>query len=493
MNDDINYTAPPKLRNANGGNGTLNFPQLKFGRSIGLKLMLVCALVLLMGIPAAMIAGVSFERANRASDVQREVSARYGGPQTVMGPMIVAPFTQWTKDGEILRTGEYVLFPEDGSAAAQNITSDTKKRSLYRVTTYNAQIEYKARFDMPDMNLAAESDGRIDWTQARLVIGMNNVGGLAGDVKGEVGGRPLRFEPGLSFVQNVPDSDGAPYTPDYAKNFLAQPGVADRTGQQLMSTAYNPDVMGKSFDVSIRLPIGGAERLSFMPFAKTTQISLSGDWPHPGFAGKFAPKTSDVTEQGFSAKWYVPYLARGMNGQGSAHMIGFDHAMMNGATVNFVEMVGPYQTVNRALKYSIVFIGLIFMSYFLFEIMLCVRVHPAQYILIGLVQAIFYLLLLSLAEHIGFVAAYALSALATIGVTSSYAAAVFGGRKYALSAAAVFSAVYGLQFVLLQVGDFALLIGAMTSFGAVTATLYLTRGLNWYGDNAGLKTASKTA
>lgn len=458
--------------------GAKPFTKILSGRSLGVKLLLVCALVLLMAIPAGLVSAVSYERAGRADDVRSEVSQRYGGPQSVIGPILVAPYMQYNKDGELTRSGEYVVFPETGSVKASNLMTEEKQRSLYRVTTYKGQIEMNAQFNIASANLRNESGASIDWSQAKIVIGVKHVRGLSGDVIITSGEKSVSPEPGLHF--NLKGFDGD--EPTYATEYIRKKGVGGIANVSVMSYPASDLSMGDRFDLSVKIPLSGAERLSIVPFAKTSKIALSGDWPHPGFDGHFAPTQSEVTDQGFSAQWYIPYQARGIIGQGDADRVGFTTLNRHAVQLNFIEMVGPYQTVNRALKYSVLFIGLIFLSYFLFEILLGVRVHPAQYVLIGLVQVIFYLLLLSLAEHIGFVLAFLCAALATVGATSAYAGAVFGGRKYAVSAGAVFGSVYALQFLLMQVGDFALMIGSITSFAAVTMTMYLTRSLNWYGE-----------
>jgi inner membrane protein len=162
-------------------------------------------------------------------------------------------------------------------------------------------------------------------------------------------------------------------------------------------------------------------------------------------------------------------------------MSGLMHGSIGQMQVHFVSPLNPYQTVNRALKYAVLFIGLVFLAYFLMETLLGVRVHPAQYLLIGVAQAVFYLLLLAFAEHIGFTLAFVLSAVATVVLTAGYAGAVFG-RDLIWKSAGVFGAVYALLFVLMRIQDFALMVGALISFVAIAATLYLTRDMDWYGD-----------
>jgi len=451
------------------------------GRSLGLKLLLVCGLVLLMGIPALFISIISYERSSRANEVTREVSQRYGGDQTVLGPILVAPYTTLDKDGAISRIGQYVVFAETGAANIDDLETKQQQRSLYKVTTYQANAKFKAAFDLPT-DLDTLNVGRtIDWTRAQILIGMSDVRGLRDDVYlTGADGKRRQFEPALE--ADLANQIGSGARGDiYSKNFSSAPTLMSGTGLQYMSVAVSDLLEARSFEVTATLPINGAQKLSIAPFAKSTKASLSGDWPHPGFQGKYPPIDREITDTNFSAQWSVPFLARGMPGRGPADTLGLSAFNQRAMGVDLVQMVNPYQKVNRALKYAIMFIGLVFLSYFLFEVMIGIKVHAAQYVLIGLAQCIFYLLLLAFSEHIGFTAAFILAALATVGVTAAYAGAVFNGMKYAVRAGAIFAAVYLLLYVLMQIEDFALMVGAITSFLAIAGTMYLTRNVDWYG------------
>ena len=147
--------------------------------------------------------------------------------------------------------------------------------------------------------------------------------------------------------------------------------------------------------------------------------------------------------------------------------------------------VDAYQSVNRSLKYVLLFEGLVFLTYFTFEVTSRKRVHPAQYVLVGVAQIIFYLLLLSLSEKVGFDVGFLLAGAATVGLLSINAEWVFASWKLGLRAFAVFCPLYGLIYVLLRLKDWALLVGAVASFGAVAAAMYLTREIDWYGTLAG--------
>ena len=181
---------------------------------------------------------------------------------------------------------------------------------------------------------------------------------------------------------------------------------------------------------------------------------------------------------GFTGEWSVPFIARGVRAEGQSEIIsGLDATALG---VSFVEVADPYQSVDRSLKYAALFLGLLFLSYFVFEVTTGKRVHPAQYVLVGMAQIIFYLLLLSLAERIGFDFGFLVAGSATVVLLSANAGWVFASRLQGLRALGVFSLLYVLIYLLLRLEDNALLVGAVASFLAVTAAMYFTRRIDWY-------------
>jgi inner membrane protein len=232
------------------------------------------------------------------------------------------------------------------------------------------------------------------------------------------------------------------------------------------------------FNVTSMLRFSGAQRIALLAYGKTTHLVLQGDWPSPGFDGGFLPISRSVSNNGFTAEWSVPFIARGVRAEGPADSIsGLEDTALG---VSFIEMADPYQSVNRSLKYATLFLGLLFLSYFVFEVTTGKRVHPAQYLLVGMAQIIFYLLLLSLAERIGFDYAFLLAGAATVLLLSANAAWVFSSRLQGIRALGVFSLLYALIYMLLRLEDNALLVGAIASFLAVTAAMNFTRAIDWY-------------
>lgn len=237
-----------------------------------------------------------------------------------------------------------------------------------------------------------------------------------------------------------------------------------------------------TFRASAALRFSGAQRLAILAYGKTSHVSVQGDWPSPGFDGTFLPVKRTVSSQGFTAEWLVPFIARGVRAEGTNVAV----SNLDGSAlgVSFIEVADPYQSVNRALKYVPLFVGLLFLSYFIFEVTARKRVHPAQYILVGLAQLIFYLLLLSLAERIGFDWGFLAAGGATVLLLSVNASWIFATRLQGLRALAVFSLLYVFIYLLLRLEDNALLVGAIASFLALAAVMYFTRKIDWYSSIA---------
>jgi len=236
------------------------------------------------------------------------------------------------------------------------------------------------------------------------------------------------------------------------------------------------------FQVSATLRFSGAQRIAILAYGKATLLRMEGDWPNPSFDGGFLPSKHSITAQGFSSEWGVPWIARGVPAEGPGYsVVGLDSTALG---VSFAELADPYQSVTRSLKYVLLFLGLLFLSYFVFEVTTGKRVHPAQYVLVGMAQIIFYLLLLSFAERIGFDLSFLVAGAATVILLSANAGWIFDDRAQGFRALGCFSLLYSLIYLLLRLEDNALLVGAIASFLAVAAVMYFTRRINWYGSLA---------
>lgn len=446
-------------------------------RSMGTKLVVVCALALVMTIPALFVEGLVDERTQRAADVTKEIASHVGGQQTFLGPTLAIPYTVPAQTtGSTPEHGTYLVFPVQGGATVKTRTEE-RRRSLFKVPVFEADLRFDAAFDLTGVPLAAPLGAVLDWSQAELVVGVSDARGALADGTITANGKTDSFAPtdsidGLSLNSNGNQNQRTPLTLfGVMVSKLAQPNA--------------------KFQVSTALRFSGAQRIAILAYGKTTHLNIEGDWPNPSFDGGFLPLRRTVSAQGFSGEWSVPWIARGIPAEGrSSSVAGLDSTALG---VSFVELADPYQSVNRSLKYVLLFLGLLFLSYFIFEVTTGKRVHPAQYILVGIAQIIFYLLLLSFAERIGFDFGFLLAGSATVILLSANAGWIFKSRIQGLRALLCFGLLYALIYMLLRLEDNALLVGAIASFVAVAAAMYFTRGIDWYSQLAGSGTQEQQA
>jgi len=430
-------------------------------RSIGLKLVLVSGLALLMMIPAFFVSDLVDERAKRAKDVIAEVSGRTGGEQTFLGPSLAIPYTIAPpyKDATLTR-GTYVVFPTTGDADLR-VRTEERRRSLFKVPVYQADLKFDAAFDLTGVPAAAPAGASLDWTHAMIVVGASDIRGALADGTLAVNGKTITFVP----AENIGDE--------------AQRLPLNYFGVKVSDVAQ-PNAV---FKVTANLRFSGAQRLAILAYAKSTHVTIEGDWRSPGFDGGFLPVKRTVSSQGFTGEWSVPFIARGIPAEGvSSWVTALDRTAMG---ISLIEVADPYQSVNRSLKYALLFVALLFLSYFVFEVTSGKRVHAAQYILVGVAHMIFYLLLLSLAERIGFDWGFLVAGGATVLLLSANAKWIFASLAQGLRALFVFSLLYFFIYLLLRLEDNALLVGAVASFLAVAAVMYFTRRIDWYSSIAG--------
>jgi inner membrane protein len=425
-------------------------------RSMGLKLLLVSGLALLATIPSLFVNSLVEERTERAKDVMQEISGRAGGQEAFLGPSLSIPFSiPPAYKGASSTPGVYVVFPTKGDATVRVHTQE-RHRSLFKVPVYEAELKFDATFDLTGVPSAAPAGAELDWTRAGIVIGVSDARGALADGTLTTNGKTITFVP----AENVGEPN--PRLP------LAYFGT--RVSELIQRNS--------AFNVTANLRFSGAQRLTVLAYGKSTHLTAEGDWPSPGFDGGFLPVKRTISAQGFTGEWFVPFIARGVPAEGTNTAVsGLDRTAMG---ISFIEMADPYQSVSRSLKYVLLFVGLLFLSYFVFEATAGKRVHPAQYVLVGVAHLIFYLLLLSLAERIGFDWGFLVAGGATVVLLSANARWIFASRVQGWRALFVFSLLYFFIYLLLRLEDDALLVGAVTSFLAVAAVMYFTRDIDWY-------------
>ena len=447
---------------ASSSNTGTSFQAYLQSRSMGRKFLIVIALALLMTIPAFFVGSLLTERTSRSEGVSREVSHDVGGPQTFLGPTLIIPYTIASAEpGSPVKKGTYFVFPTEGDAVLKTSTQE-RRRSLFKVPIFQAQVSFNAAFDLRGLSSAAPQGAAFDWPHAEVVLRVSDTRGALAEAEITANGKQYRV---------------APATDAQTLN-LAHEGEPARNLQLLGANASSFALPDSQFRIASTLQFSGAQQAAVLAYAKSTRVAISGDWPNPGFDDNFLPVHRSISRRGFTAEWSVPFIARGMDALGQEDALaGLGDTAM---AVSFVEVADPYQSVSRSLKYVLLFVGLVFLSYFSFEVTTGKLVHPAQYVLVGVAQLIFYLLLLSLSERIGLGMGFLLAGSATVALLSINAKWVFESAREGMRALALFSALYSLIYVLLRLEDEALLLGAGVSFIVVAAAMYLTRQVNWY-------------
>ncbi len=235
-----------------------------------------------------------------------------------------------------------MVFPTKGDANVK-IRTEERRRSLFKVPVYQAELKFDAAFDLTGVPSAAPPGAELDWTRAGIVIGVSDARGALADGTLTVNGKTSTFVP----AENGRDEN--------SRLPLAYFGVR-------VSDLAKPNA---TFNVAANLRFSGAQRLAVLAYGKSTHLAVEGDWPSPGFDGGFLPVKRTISAQGFSGEWSIPFIARGIPAEGISTAVSvLDRTALG---ISFVEVADPYQSVSRSLKYVLLFIGLLFLSYFVLK------------------------------------------------------------------------------------------------------------------------------
>lgn len=428
-------------------------------RSPAAKFFLIGLLILTLTIPLMMVWALTAEREGRRQEVIDSIARDWARPQMLNGPYLLVPVTAAVTeevagtDGATRRTvlqKRTAVFTPERLAVVGDAPAETRKLSIYEATVYTATLAIEGRFAAPDPSTLGLDVRSVDWARARLAIGLGDLAGIEG-AEITVAGRPAKAEPGFGTA-----GDGAPEGIN-----AAAPGAE----------------AGFAFTVKLRLK--GTGSLAVVPVGGDSEIRLASDWPHPGLQFGALPSERQVGPEGFSATWRIPALARNLPSAFLADGTGFWQTTQAAVGAHFTRPVDSYQLMERALKYALMFVAAVFGIVFVLELLSRKRIHLVQYTLVGLILVFFYVLLLALAEQIGFAAAYGIAAGATGLVIAAFTWTALESATRGLLAGAGQAVVFGLLYLILRLEDVALLAGAVTGFVALTAVLFATRRVDW--------------
>ncbi len=433
-------------------------------KPLGFKLGMIALLMLLLLIPLLMISGLITERQHQRDSVLRDIGQSASFEQQVAGPMIVVPYRKtersWVeKEGQNVpqtRTVSGLLYvlPETLDAGLK-VDTELRARGIYQARLFHAKGTLSGRFKLP-AHWGVEGnveDYRFD--TPFLVVGISDVRGIENLPALRLGERTLAFEAGTGL--------------DWLQGGIHAP-LPELNLQQ-----------GGELDFAVDLALQGTGELHVVPVGRSSTVNVQANWPHPSFIGNYLPNRREVTASGFTAQWQTSFFATNLEDvlrrctadQGCA---GFEGRAFG---VSFIDPVDQYLKSDRAIKYAVLFIGLTFAAFFLFEVLKAMSVHPMQYALVGAALAFFYMLLLSLSEHLGFTLAYGLSAAACVLLIGFYLSYVLHSAGRGVGFAAGLTLLYALLYGLLSAEDYALLMGSLLCFALLGVFMVLTRRLDW--------------
>jgi inner membrane protein len=432
-------------------------------QSVALRVVVMGVMLVGLMVPLGMTWELVGERAERRDEAVAEISRTWGSEQTVAAVLLVVPYrsTETHADGRpaSYRKGHLVQLPDVLDVSGQ-VQPERRARGQFSAVVYDTALTIAGRFAPVDTQVLGMADAEMAWDQATVVLGVSDLRGLAPDVRVSWAG------------QAVPLTPGVPDTGLVASGVHAVPGsIAVQAG------AATP--------FTVHLSLKGTRDLRILPLGATTTLDLTSPWRHPGFVGAPLPASRRVDDAGFSARWQVAHFARAYPSAWTGESIDRERMAAQAAASAFgVSLVDPadvYQQAERAVKYAPLFIVLTLTVAFLWEVTSGRLVHPVQYLFIGFGLCLFYLLLISLAEHVRFDLAYLAAAAGTIGLIAWYWSWVLGGRAHGVVMGLVLSILNTYLYLLLRLEDVALLAGALGLFVMLATVMYMTRRVNWWG------------
>ena len=435
--------------------------------SASARLLVMGLLAILLLVPLMWVQSIVSERASRRTEATAEVSGTWGGPQTIGGPVLAVPYTvSWIdNEGRPQRSPGRAFFMARSVQIDGQVATELRQRGIFDVPVYRTTLKISGVFVRPDLDWIRPAPDVIDWDRASVHVGLGDPHGVVRRATLQWRGRELPFAGGADDV-----------------------GLF-RTGLHAPQTPIGDLAAGKEIPFAFTLELNGTRDLRFLPSAGETTVRLTSSWPHPSFSGTALPETRSVAGNGFTAEWRVQdfgrtYPAQWTNSEAKSDILPAAVAQ-SAFGVSLLQPVDIYQQAERAVKYSVLFIVLTFLIFFLWEIFSATLLHPMQYAFVGFAICVFYLLLVSISEHTGFDLAYLIASSTTTLLIAGYARAVLRGLARGVSVLAALTTLYGFLYLLLRLEDYALLAGSVALFLILAFVMFITRGMDWYGMKLG--------
>lgn len=435
------------------------------------RIAIIAGVILLLWIALQMVLGIVRERGEYRDAAEQSIWQSYAGPQTLSGPIIVVPYKEviavavagaapQPQNREEDR--RLLVFPKTLQVSASVIPGE-RYRGIHKTIVNETATQWQGTITLPDPTSGEDlpkSAGhvRFEMGQPYVVLGIGDMRGLMSEPVLQLNGKPVRLQQGAR-LESLP------------QGLHARIDIADATGKPLDA---------RTVPFSLSLSVLGARSVALAPVADHNQFTIRSSWPHPSFDGSFLPRQRTVTRDGFTAEWTVTAFNTRVRDQLAGNPGSGNSISLQAASVTLMEPVNIYVKAERAVKYGLLFVLLTFAGLYMFELVKALRIHPIQYLLAGLALAMFFLLLVSLSEHVAFLAAYLAASAACIGLLGFYLSFVLRSWWRGAGFAVLLTALYGALYGLLVSEDNALALGSLLLFVILACIMAITRKVDWY-------------
>lgn len=436
-----------------------------FFQSNTAKMLMVGLLTLVLLIPLAFVQNLIQERSERKNEVVNEVTETWGKDINFYGPILKIPYKSYsettvinpaTKQAEIQmnNTVNYAyFFPEILKNTTDIKKEEPLKRSIYKSVAFSAKMKFEGNFANPDFEKLQIKPEDILWDKASIVVKTSNLKSIKSDLKIKLNEQSYVFE---SKNQN------------------------DKIYGELETSIfdYRNLVQTKNLNFNFSISYNASNSVKFIPIGKSTSVSIDSNWDSPSFEGSFAVEgaTKKITEDGFHADWKIFQINRPFSQQ---HLNSIPNLDTFDFGVKLIETVDEYQQNERVSKYGFLVIGLTFLLFFLIQTISKIKIHIFQYTMIGLALIMFYTLLISITEHSSFQIAYLIASVSVIIMIVIYSVSILKNKKFPMLIGASLVALYSFIYVIIQLENYALLVGSIGLFLILGVVMYISRKIDW--------------
>lgn len=415
-----------------------------FFQSTTAKMIMVGFLSLVLLIPLFFVQDLILERSQRQKEVIQETTSKWGENVYLNGPVLRIPY----RDNLTKKIQMAYFFPENLQGDCHTKMQKPLERSIYKSNVFTSDWHFSGSFNSPDFAKKNIPNENIYWNQAKIIIETNNLKSLKDEVRMKLGNQNLVFEP----INSNEDIDG------------------------LESQLFDFKAIAANRNFSFDVKVNGSNEISLIPIGKTSTITMTSDWNSPSFNGFVAPTERNVTANGFTAKWKVLHFNRPFAQQ---YFERFPNLKSYGLQTNFITPVDEYQQNERASKYGFLVIGLTFLIFFLIQSISKINIHIFQYTMIGIALVMFYTLLISITEHSSFSFAYSIAGTAVVALITLYSFSILQNKKFPVFIGTSLTVLYTFIYVIIQLEDYALLVGSIGLFLILAAVMYFSRKIDW--------------